>query len=319
MNTPPTVTVNAATICSGQSATLTASGAGSYAWSTGSVSNPLIVSPTTPTSYTVIGNPGGCSGSAVTTITVNPLPVITATSASVCEGLSATLTAAGAATYVWSNGDVAATTTLSPSNTTPYTVTGASINGCTGTAVGTVTVFPKPDVDFSFDPDPAGVLDPVITFDEQTSADVNYWNWSFGDGDSLSPDTKNPVHTYPSIETTYTVTLGVHNAGLCPNSISHIIVIGPEFSFYIPNAFSPNDDQKNDVFGATGGGIVKFKLLIFDRWGNLIFTGDELNKTWDGKFKGSELVQQDVFVWKVELTDVFKKEHSFIGTVSIVK
>lgn len=319
VTTPPTVTVNAQTICEGQTATLTASGAGSYAWSNGSVANPLLVSPTTPTSYTVIGNPGGCSGSAVTNVVVNPNPVVTATSSSVCEGLGTTLTAAGATSYVWSNGDITATTTVTPASTTPYIVTGANVTGCTGTAVGTVTIFPKPDVDFSFDPDPAGVLNPVISFNEQTSSDVNYWSWSFGDGDSLAPNTKDPVHTYPSVEATYTVTLNVMNAGLCPSSVSHTIVIGPEFTFFIPNAFSPNDDQKNDVFGATGGGIVKFKLLIFDRWGNLVFTGDELNKTWDGKFKDSEIVQQDVFTWKVELTDVFKKEHSFIGTVTISK
>lgn len=320
VNSPSVVTVNSATICEGQSVTLTASGAGSYAWSTGSVSNPLIVSPTTPTSYTVTGNPGGCSGSAVATITVNPLPVVTATSASVCEGLSTTLTAAGATTYVWSNGDVTASTTVSPTNNTAYTVTGANASGCSSTAVGAVTLFSTPTADFSFDPDPAGVMNPVITFTDLSSSDVNSWNWTFGDEDTIPSNEQNPVHTYPPVEKAYTVTLNVLNAGACPNSASHTVVIGSEFTFFIPNAFSPNDDDVNDVFGASGGGIVKFQLSIFDRWGNQVFNADEISKTWDGKVgSGAEVLQRDVYVWKVNLTDVFKKEHDFFGTVTIMQ
>lgn len=320
VNIPPIVTVNAATICEGQSATLIASGANNYAWSTGSVNNPLVVSPTASTTYTVTGDPGGCSGSTITIVTVNPNPVVIATSASVCQGVSTTLTALGANTYIWSNGGITPTISVSSSATTSYIVTGATVAGCTGTAIGTVTVFPTPQVDFTFDPKAAGVLNPVITFDEETSADVNYWSWSFGDGELLAPDTRDPVHTYPALEATYTVTLDVMNAGLCINSVSHNIVISSEFTFFIPNAFSPNDDQKNDVFGGSGSGILTFQLFVFDRWGNLIFSADDISKTWDGKPKdGSEVALQDVFVWTVTLKDVFKKEHSFIGTVTIVK
>lgn len=318
VNTPPTVTVNSAIICIGQSATLTASGASSYLWSNGSVANSITVSPVTPTSYTVIGNPGGCSGSAVTTITVMPLPVITVNSATVCAGSPATLTAAGGTSYVWSTGSVTASTTVSPAVTTSYTVTGTG-GGCSNTAVGTVTAFPIPTAGFSSSPNPVGVLSPVITFTDRSSSDVNSWSWSFGDGDSLA-GTQNPVHTYPSVETTYTVTLNVANAGLCINSISHTVIVGPEFSFYIPNAFSPNDDQKNDVFFGSGTGINKYKLLIFDRWGNQIFKTEELSGTWNGKANGgAEVAQQDVYVWRVIITDVFKKEHEFLGTVTIVK
>lgn len=320
VNVPPVVMVNSATICSGQSATLTASGAGNYAWSGGSVVNPFIVSPATSTSYTVTGNPGGCSGSAVATITVNPLPIVTATSTSVCEGLSTILTASGAATYVWSNGDVTASTTVSPSTNTAYTVTGANAFGCTSTAVGTVTLFSTPTAAFSFDPDPAGVMDPVISFTDLSSSDVNAWNWTFGDEDTIPVTEQNPVHTYPPVEKAYTVTLNVLNAGSCPNSASHTVVIGSEFTFFIPNAFSPNDDDVNDVFGASGGGIVKFQLSIFDRWGNQVFNADDISKTWDGKVaSGAEALQRDVYVWKVNLTDVFKKQHDFFGTVTIMQ
>ncbi len=318
VNTPPSVTVNSAIICVGQSATITASGASSYLWSTGSASSSITVSPVSPTSYTVIGNPGGCSGSAVSTITVMPLPVVTANTASVCAGSPATLTAGGATSYVWSTGAVTASTTVNPVTPTNYIVTGTTA-GCSNTAVGVVTVFPIPTAGFSSSPNIVGVLSPVVNFTDGSSSDVTSWFWTFGDGDSIA-GTQNPTHTYPSIETTYTVTLNVINGGLCTSSTSEIVIIGPEFSFYIPNAFSPNDDQKNDFFGGTGTGITKYKLLVFDRWGNQIFATEDLHKVWDGKAKsGSDITEQDVYVWKVNIIDVFKKEHEFLGTVTIVK
>lgn len=74
VNPLPVVTVNSPTICNGSSATLTANSATTYAWSTGSTTNPLVVSPTTSTSYTVTGTSLGCTGTAVATVTVNPIP-----------------------------------------------------------------------------------------------------------------------------------------------------------------------------------------------------------------------------------------------------
>ncbi len=324
VNPAPVVNVNSALICLGQTATLTANGAASYLWSDGSTTNPLIVSPITAanTSYTVTGTSLGCSAKATTFVDVTPLPNVTVNTASACPGQTVILTASGATTYSWSTGSIADSTSVGPLAATPssftVSVTGTG-SGCSNTAIGAVTVFPIPTADFSFTPNPAGVLNPVITFTDKSSAGVNYWNWSFGDGDSLAPNTNNPIHTYPNIETTYTVTLNVQNTGKCSASKSNEIIIGPEFTFYIPNAFSPNNDQINDVFGGSGGGIVKYQLLVFDRWGNLIFTADDISKTWDGKANGgAEVVQQDVFIWKAAITDIFKKEHSYIGTVTLV-
>jgi gliding motility-associated-like protein len=316
---PPVVTVNAATICAGQSGTLTATGnSGSYSWSNGSVSGSITDNPATTKSYTVTGNPGGCSTSKVTTITVNKLPIISVNDVTVCEGTSATLTASGGVSYVWSNGSQTAANIVTPNKTSSYTVTGSNTANCSVSTISNVTVFPKPIAEFSFNPNPAGVLNPVIAFTDKSSSSVNYWHWDFGDGDTLSPNVKNPVHTYPPVETSYVVTLNVLNAGLCPSSISHDIVIGPEFTFYMPNTFTPNNDKLNDVFGAKGGGIITFQMLIFDRWGNLIFTGDDISKTWDGKVNGKDgIIQQDTYIWKVKLTDILKKNHEYIGTVTI--
>lgn len=92
------------------------------------------------------------------------------------------------------------------------------------------------------------------------------------------------------------------------------------FSFYIPNAFTPNNDGINDEFYGKGEGILKYDMWVFDRWGNLIFHGKELNEGWNGKSNDeSDVVQQDVYIWKVLLTDVFNNEHDYIGTVTLVR
>src|ERR1019366_8240266 len=321
VNPPPAVIANTATICAGKSTTLTAGGASTYLWSNGSTVNPLAVSPTTTTTYTVVGTDvNGCTGTATTTVIVNQNPVVTANIVPICPGFSATLTASGAVSYVWSNGGIGVSLTDSPPNTTSYIVTGTDANGCSSTGLGTITVFHQPQAQFSTAPDVPTVSYPTITFTNQSTPDVNYWFWNFGNGDTLAPNTASPVYTYPPVDSTYIVTLTVHNAGGCVSSITRPVRIWPEFSFFIPNAFTPNDDKINDVFGGSGGGIIQFQLLIFDRWGNQIFSADDISKTWDGRANGgSEVVQQDVYVWKVKLTDVFKKEHNYIGTVTIVK
>jgi gliding motility-associated-like protein len=182
-------------------------------------------------------------------------------------------------------------------------------------------VFPIPDAAFTPTPNPASVLDPNVTMVNQSSPDVAFWYWNFGDGDTLSPLTPSPTHAFPSASPgVYTTTLIVASLNGCVDTTSRTIEIGPEFTFYIPNAFSPNGDGVNDEFFGKGIGINKFELYIFDRWGNMIFYADDINKHWDGRAnRGAEMAQQDVYVWKVRLTDVFDRRHNYIGTVTIVK
>ncbi len=211
----------------------------------------------------------------------------------------------------------------SVSNYYDVTLTETSDHGCTSTLtlVHLIHVFLLPVAQFSTTPNPASVLDPIVTFNNQSSSDVNYWFWSFGDGFTASPNDPNPVHEYPhDTSSTFTATLIVHNADGCFDTIPHQIFIGPAFCFYIPNAFTPNGDGINDYFFGTGIGILNYDMRIFDRWGNMIFHGKDLTSKWDGiANNGNEKAQIDVYVWKVSLTDVFYKSHDYIGTVTLVK
>lgn len=143
----PNVTATADTICINEMASIQASGANTYVWNPGGTSNPLIVSPTATTNYTVIGTTTfGCKDTTTTFITVNPKPVVTATSTAICAKDSATIVASGAATYLWSNGFSTPQIRVSPSQTTTYSVIGTSNQNCIDSTTSTVTVNPNPDI-----------------------------------------------------------------------------------------------------------------------------------------------------------------------------
>jgi hypothetical protein len=145
--TPISVTVNAApgisaaggTICAGNMFVIQPSGAVSYSYSSGSPT----VSPAVTSTFGIAGaSPEGCVGILTITIGVVPLPAVTAsaTAAMVCPGESTTLTADGAASYIWFNGSNGSVTVVSPAVTTTYSVSGSVPPGCTVQAVVTVSV-----------------------------------------------------------------------------------------------------------------------------------------------------------------------------------
>ncbi|MCC6371503.1 MAG: T9SS type A sorting domain-containing protein [Bacteroidia bacterium] len=141
-NTP--ISANSATICQGQSATLTASGASNYTWNPGNSNGAsFLANPSTSTIYTVTGNNGNCSynSSKIVTVTVNNNPTLAISGSTIiCRGNTVTLTASGASTYSWSSGAAVPGVTLAPLLTATYSVTGTLANGCSNNAVITVSV-----------------------------------------------------------------------------------------------------------------------------------------------------------------------------------
>lgn len=81
-------------------------------------------------------------------------------------------------------------------------------------------------------------------------------------------------------------------------SVSNYAEIIPPLTMYIPSAFSPNGDGLNDMFGVKGEGIKDFELVVFNRWGEVIFESRNSKQQWDGKFKGSP-VEQGTYVYRL--------------------
>jgi len=243
----------------------------------------------------------------------------------------------GMATYAWSNTSAGGTTgIISPPNndsvainqTGTYQVVMSTVSGATcTTSIDLFYIFKptrRPVAEFSFTPNPASAFNPKVYFIDESSSDVTSWSWDFGDPVSGPDNTsilQNPSHVYPDeFEKGYDAELIVENDDGCKDTVMHRVFIGPEFTFFIPNVFSPNGDGLNDQFFGQGVGIADYDMWIYDRWGDMIFHGEKLTEKWDGKAnKGDKVAQQDVYVWKVILKDVFGEEHTYIGTVTLVR
>ena len=94
------------------------------------------------------------------------------------------------------------------------------------------------------------------------------------------------------------------------------------FTFFVPNAFTPNDDGINDTFQPKMHNIEGYKLHIFNRWGDLIFTSHDPANQWDGTYLGNEC-QIDVYVYKIVVTGYESQseieERRLTGTVSLIR
>ncbi len=249
--------------------------------------------------------------------------------------------------WSWNFGNTATSTNQSPGTLTygnPSPVQNAvyavsllvsTDSGCVSTNYSSpcVTVYPHPLAGFSWgpqDPDP-DIMSPVVyLFDHSVGASgQNGLSWNLGDiylanQQNNYTTVQNPIHSYDFPEPyIYYVTQWVQNSYGCKDSITKPVEIKPNWTFYIPNAFSPNGDGVNEGFKGTGIGIdnTTYNLWIFDRWGMMIFYSNDLEKTWDGRIQGKngDVVQEDVYVWKVKFQDFTGKKHEYKGTVSVVK
>jgi gliding motility-associated-like protein len=190
--------------------------------------------------------------------------------------------------------------------------------GCTAAATtnASVSVYISPTAVFTAEPFVASIIDPKIKF-INASLNANTHSWDFGD--NTASNQISPTHTYAAVGT-YVVKLFTTSTGGCADSITRTVIIEPEFTFYIPNAFSPDGNGKNDVFAPKGEEITEFTMRIFDRWGELIYSTDDINKGWDGRAKGgTDIAQEGVYVYQIELRDFRHKLHRYNGHVTLIK
>jgi PKD repeat protein len=200
-----------------------------------------------------------------------------------------------------------------------------------------INVYSNPVADFSIIKETEGFYPPILTFSDQSSSNVIMWDWDFGDGSGILNGGPIENHSYLSATANdfyqFYTTLIVTSKGGCRDTIVKPNDVNPYYTFFVPNAFTPNDDSENKFFYAKGMGIKNYDFWIFDRWGLEIWSchqegsnipydnygneGMSSSCKWDGTLKGSR-VQQDVYVWKAKVTDVFGKHHVYYGTVTVI-
>ncbi len=184
-----------------------------------------------------------------------------------------------------------------------------------------IHAYPNPKADFEWMGKDGDLLTPVIEF-QNTSLGYNRFCWYYNDGVNVSDSiNQNPSHYYNTdIPRNFNVFLAVRNQYGCKDTTSKYVDIGPEYTFYIPNAFTPNQDGSNENFTGTGIGIKGFKMWIYDRWGEKLFYTDDIKTGWDGTIKGKQDKEKmDVYTYKCIVTDLWKKEHEYVGHVTLLK
>lgn len=304
-------------ICFGFSYQLNATGGSTYQWSpTTYLNDPFISNPvSTPASTItyVVGASNSC-GTAFDTITIDVIVVNASTVPDmiICPGDSVLLTATGGVTYTWSPNSSLVPSSgpavmASPSSPTNYVVTVTDAFGCVDYDSVFVNLFPAQNIN----------LGPniVIPFGGETQLNahgVGQFTWtpdSFLTCSNCSNPTANPFSS-----TEYVVSLIDSNGCEFLDTIMVIV----EGSLYVPNTFTPNGDEMNNMFFAYGTEIASFKMWIFNRWGQEIFVSNSLYDGWDGYYKGQPC-PLGVYVWKIDYEEISGKGGTLIGHVNLLR
>ena len=348
----PTLNSNNVTVCSGNTAVLIvtnpATGA-TYNWFTSATGGTAVgsgINFTTPAItanivYYVEASNGSCFASARTAvnITCQALPLaptnVAATSATICSGSTTALNIVNPdanLTYRWyansSGGTMLAegisyTPTALTATTTFYVESVAVTGGCsspTRTAV-TVTVLPV-------------LATPVVRVQSADAASVTF-EWNAVDGATAYEVSRDGGATWTT-QTSTTITI----AGLKPDQSVSITVrakgqidcqtsanagpvegkSGNPFAdeLYIPNTFTPNGDGKNDIFLAYGNSVAKFRMRIYNQWGEYYFESTSLDNGWDGRYRGN-LQPNGVYVYYIDVTFNSGATKLYKGTITLLK
>ena len=336
-----TATASNRTICEGTSVNLLASGSNitsSFTWQPGPFTGAVVaVTPSVTTTYTVSASNGCGTATAFVTIYVNQLPV-TAFGADNLSGCSpfcvqfrnkSISNSGNIIQWRWDFGNGDSSNAQNPiycypkPGNYPVTLTTVTDSGCSSTLnkLNYITVYSHPVAAFTLSPQPTDVLQGTIQFtDQSTDAyGLAYWTWNFGvTGNDTLNYTQNPTYTYWDTGT-YCPSEVVMNIHGCVDTTTNCLVIDPIFALYIPDAFTPNGNHKNDIFMAKGNDVKSFEMYIFDRWGQQLFHSTDINKGWDGSKGGGTICEEDTYVYLINAYDNKNHKHSYLGKISLIK
>ncbi len=303
------------------------SGNYTYAWSSPGnpnlgTTNSIDVTPSQTTTYTVVvtDNCGNqTTEDVVYTITSPPLTLTMSPTTEICPGdsIQISVTAQGGFGqyfYLWPHsGETTATVWVNPFETTTYEVI-VSDECQTFTVEGNTTVeVVKPDADFTITSET--VFNNLPIQFQNLSQDAVTYEWDFGDANTSTM--VHPQNTYldPGI---YTVTLVAIDDKGCTDTIAKPIEIEEEWYIYVPNTFTPDGNRFNNDFRASTVGIQTLSIYIYNRWGETVFTSNELDFIWDGSYTEG-IVQDGTYTYKIEFLTNSERRRTIVGHVNLIR
>lgn len=274
----------------------------------------------------------GCADTVVQTVVTHPIPTFKfkAEVSSGCNPFAAvfhdssTVKGGTIVNWLWNFGDKSLTYKNHPTHV--YTKEGkffvaltvTSSYGCrkTDTLKYPIMVYPKPVAEFTATPTEVSMYEPTIKIlDESQKATM--WDWDLGDN-TTSTD-QNLTHTYADTGTFVITQVAINEFG-CRDTVKHSIRINGEPTIFIPNAFSPDGNNVNDIFIPKMYGVREFNMKIYDRWGDLIFTSIDSEIGWNGKINGTgELVKDDIYIYIIYLRDLLGNPRTYKGRITVIK
>ena len=195
-----------------------------------------------------------------------------------------------------------------------------NIAGCQDTFYYEVEVYDPPNADFEFDRDPE--VDTI--YDEQEFGMINntengaHYRWFMDENDTLySNDESDVFHSYATPGHKWVTLEAISQQG-CRDTTGKPVRIFSEEWLWAPNAFSPNGDRVNDEFEVVHRNIEEFRVVITNRWGQVLFTSDDPDFHWDGTYDG-ELVEEGVYTYQIQAWGISGRPHHTEGTLHLIR
>lgn len=324
VNAAPTASISGATtICLFQKDTLIASGGNTYLWNIGVTTSMLVIQPivTGNVTYSVTVSNGNCSSTASVTITVKPLPFVTASASdsTICLGDQITLNATGGIAYSWANLGLTNPVIITPTASATYSVGGLGANGCYNYATVTVSLS-SISVNAGIDQ----TICPGFTAHLQANAsgDTTGQNFWWHPGSTLNDSMISNPSANPDSTTTYF--LEVFNTEGCwgKDTVTVFVTVSPTCSIHVYNGITPNGDGDNDIWWIDG--IKSFpdnSVHIFNRWGNKVWFGagyDNNQVKWRGRNMNEEMLPSGTYYYVIDIKMKDKTE-TLSGWVEITR
>ena len=184
-----------------------------------------------------------------------------------------------------------------------------------------LTVMPKPKANFSWSPNPVLMFNTEVHFQNLSFLDVEY-EWSFPGGVPGYSNLERPKVSYPDGETgIYPVTLIVTSELGCKDTLTQPLIVYPEVALYAPNTFTPDGDEYNQTWKVhmDGVDIYSFHLLIFNRWGEMVFESRDMDVPWNGRYNGKP-VPSGSYTWTISAKDRLNdSKYEWNGTLNILR
>jgi gliding motility-associated-like protein len=325
-------------ICEGQPITLSATGSINYTWSN-SVQNGVPFVPSTSTTYSVTGtDDNGCIAQDQVLVTVRTNPQINPLIDQIGNCAPVTVTFSNPSEndvmHVWylSNGVTLTgnpvSYTFEQGGTYGVSVTAVGPTGCSSTyqADNMISVGSESIAEFTANPNEITTLNPTVQL-FNSSFNANEYLWIFPDGSSTNEI--NPNYTFQEDQTgNYQIMLITSNEYGCIDTAIQVVSIQEELIFYVPNTFTPDGDIYNQTFKpifTSGFDPYDYTLLIFNRWGEIVFESHNSEIGWDGSYSGvngSDVYQcQDgTYTWKIIFKVSWSDERKVaVGHVNLLR